>query len=128
MKISRRAATGRMTLGRAILFAALAAGAGLWGASLDASAQVAQPRDAPPPETGEVPQVASPRGATYIPGVGFRFVPPLGPRVYGYYYGPRVYGWYDDREARRYQRGYRANRVACDRDWWFGERCARRWR
>jgi hypothetical protein len=112
-------------MSRAILFAALAAGAGLLGLSAGASAQTAQPRDAPPPETGEVPQAASPRGATYIPGVGFRFVPPLGPRVYGYYYGPRVYGYYDDRESRR----YRARRVACDRHGaWFGERCARRWR
>jgi hypothetical protein len=114
------------TIGRTILFAALAAGAGLLAASPGASAQ---PRDAPPAETGEVPQAASPRGATYIPGVGFRFVPPLGPRVYGYYYGPRVYGWYDDREARRYQHGYRARRVACDPlGALFGERCAHRWR
>ena len=90
-------------------------------ASTGASAQI-------PPGVGEVPQAASPTGATYIPGVGFRFVPPLGPRVYGYYYGPRVYGYYDDREARRYQHGYRARRVACDRDSWFGDRCARRWR
>lgn len=111
-------------MGRAILFAALAAGAGLLGLAAGASAQVTQPRDAPPSDTGEVPRAASPSGARYIPGVGFRFVPPPGPRVYGYYYGPRVYGYYDDREARR----YRAHRVACDRDWWFGERCARRWR
>ena len=122
MKTSRSA-----TMGRAILFAALAAGAGLLGLAAGASAQVTQPRDAPPSDTGEVPRAASPRGR-YIPGVGFRFVRRRAPRVYGYYYGPRVYGWYDDREARRYQRGYRAHRVACDRDWWFGERCARRWR
>ena len=120
MKTSRRA-----TMGRAMLIAAFAAGAGLLAASPGASAQ---PRDAPPVDVGEVPRVASPTGATYIPGVGFRFVPPLGPRVYGYYYGPRVYGYYDDREARRYQHGYRARRVACDRDSWFGDRCARRWR
>ena len=110
-------------MGRAIVIAALAAGAAL-GLSAGASAQLTQPRDAPPPETGEVPQVASPNGATYIPGVGFRYVAPL-PRVYGYYAaGPRVYGYSDSREARR----YRAYRVSCDRlGSWFGE-CARRWR
>jgi hypothetical protein len=110
-------------MGRAIVIAALAAGAAL-GLSAGASAQVTQPRDAPPPETGEVPRVASPNGATYIPGVGFRYVAPL-PRVYGYYAaGPRVYGYSDSREARR----YRAYRVSCDRlGSWFGE-CARRWR
>jgi hypothetical protein len=121
--------TRRATSGRAVLIAAFAAGAGLLAASAGASAQVSVPRDAPPPETGEVPQAASPRGATYIPGVGFRLAPPLGPRVYGYYYGPRVYGWYDDRETRRYYRGYRARRVACDPlGALFGERCTRRWR
>jgi hypothetical protein len=111
-------------MGRAIVIAALAAGAAL-GLSAGASAQVTQPRDAPPPETGEVPRVASPNGATYIPGVGFRYVAPL-PRVYGYYAaGPRVYGYSDSREARR----YRAYRVSCDRPGaWFGERCARRCR
>ena len=74
---------------------------------------------------GEVPRAASPNGAVYIPGVGFRYVAPL-PRVYGYYAaGPRVYGYSDSREARR----YRAYRVSCDRPGaWFGERCARRWR
>ena len=110
---------------RAMLIAVLAVGAGLLAASSTGSAQVPQPRDAPPPGTGEVPQAASPRGAVYIPGVGFRFVPPAGPRVYGYYYGPRVYGHYDDRESRRYHHGYRAHRVSCG---WHGERCGRRWR
>ena len=34
-------------------------------------------------------------GATYIPGVGFRYVAPGGLRVYGWTcaYGPRVYGY-----------------------------------
>jgi hypothetical protein len=111
-------------MGRAILIAALAAGAGLLGLSAGAPAQVTQPRDAPPADTGEVPRAASPNGAVYIPGVGFRYVAPL-PRVYGYYAaGPRVYGYSDSREARR----YRNHRVACDRaSAWFGERCARRW-
>ncbi len=124
MKTSRHA-----TIGRAMLIAALAAGAGLLVASAGASAQVSVPRDAPPSGVGEVPQVASPRGTVYIPGVGFRFVPPLGPRVYGYYYGPRVYGYFDDRETRRYHHAYRARRVGCDRDsTWYGGRCVRRYR
>ena len=118
--------SGIATMGRKFLIAALAAGAGLLAGSIGA---LAQPRDAPPPGTGELPQAASPSGATYIPGVGFRFVPPLGPRVYGWYSGPGVYGWYDDREARRYHRGYRAHRVSCDRhSARFDERCTRRWR
>ena len=110
---------------RAILIAALAAGAGLLGAQAVALAQATHPRDAPPFGTGEVPQAASPTGTVYIPGVGFRFVAPL-PRVYGYYAsGPRVYGYYGDREAMR----YRTRRVSCDGlSAWFGERCARRWR
>jgi hypothetical protein len=112
-------------MSRAIPIAALAAVAGLLGVSVGALAQVAQPRDAPPADTGEVPRAASPNGAVYIPGVGFRYVAPL-PRVYGYYAaGPRVYAYYGDREGRRYH----TRRVSCDRlSAWFGERCARRWR
>jgi hypothetical protein len=115
---------------RAILIAAVAAGAALLGSADGAWAQVTpQPRDAPPPGTGEVPRAASPGGAVYIPGVGFRYVTPLGARVYGWYYAPRVYGWYDDRTSRRYQHGYRPRHVVCDwRDTWFATRCARRWR
>src|SRR5262249_21139695 len=87
---------------RAIL-TAVAAAAALLGIAGGAGAQVTQqPRDAPPPGTGEVPRAASPAGAVYIPGVGFRYVTPLGARVYGWYYAPRVYGWYDDRTSRRY--------------------------
>jgi hypothetical protein len=114
---------------RAIL-TAVAAAATLLGVANGAGAQVSQqPRDAPPPGTGEVPRAASPGGAVYIPGVGFRYVTPLGARVYGWYYAPRVYGWYDDRSSRRYLRGYRARNVACERrDTWFGVRCPRRWR
>ena len=101
-----------------------AAGTALLGPAAGASAQSAQPRDAPPPGTGAVPQAASAAGAVYIPGVGFRFATPFGARVYGWYYAPRAYGWYDDREGRRF---YRA-RTACGwRDEWFA-RCARRWR
>jgi hypothetical protein len=108
---------------RAILIAALAAAAAVLGSAGGAAQVTPQPRDAPPPGTGEVPRAASPAGAVYIPGVGFRFVTPLGARVYGWYYAPRVYGWYDDRTWRRY------HHVACDwRDTWFGTRCARRWR
>jgi hypothetical protein len=129
MMTSRHATTGR-----AVLFAALAVGAGLLAASGGASAQVSIPRDAPPPGVGDVPQAAGPRGAVYIPGVGYRFVPPPGPKVYGWYYGPRGYSWSDDRETRRFQYGYRANgyrprKVACDRaSTWYGDRCVRRFR
>lgn len=113
-------------MGPTILFAALAVGAGLLAASTGASAQ---PRDAPPADLIEAPDAAGPRGATYIPGVGYRFMPWSGPRVYGYYYGPQVYGWYEDREARRYHHGYRARRVVCDPlGELFERRCGRRWR
>ena len=109
---------------RIILVATLA-----MSAASGALAQTSIPRDAPPPDVGEIPRAASPTGATYIPGVGFRFVPPLGPRVYGWYYGPRVYGWSDDRESRRYRHAYRARRIVCDRDsTWYGDRCVRRFR
>jgi hypothetical protein len=113
-----------------ILATTLAAVAGLLAASVGVVADVDQPRDAPPVGVGEVPQSASPAGARYIPGVGYRFVSPPGPRVYGYYAGPRVYGWYDDdREARRYRYGYRARKVACDPlGAVFDRHCARRWR
>jgi hypothetical protein len=94
----------------------LAAIAGLVAASAPALAGVDQPRDAPPVGVGEVPQSAGPAGARYIPGVGYRFVTPPGPRVYGYYAGPRVYG-------------YRARAVVCDPlGVMFDRRCARRWR
>ena len=85
------------SMGRACLHRRSGSGRGSVGSRRVGA--LAQPRDAPPPGTGELPQAASPRGATYIPGVGFRFVPPAGPRVYGYYYGPGVYGHYDDRES-----------------------------
>jgi hypothetical protein len=109
--------------GRAL--AALVFGAGLLAAAAAASAQ---PRDAPPPG-GEQPDAASPAGARYIPGVGFRFVPPPN---YVYGYRTRVYGYYADRESMRYYRGYRTYRAAgracgSHRDWWRDDRCGRRW-
>ena len=114
--------TGRQTRGRwGLLAAALALG--MLAAAGDAGAQTPQPRDAPLPTTGEVPQSATPRGARYYPGIGFRLAPPLD---YTYGYRARVYGYYADRESMRYYRGYRARRVACERDW-LGDRCRRRW-
>jgi hypothetical protein len=104
-------------MGRTIVIAALAAGAGLLGSVAPASAQQ-QPLLYPPP-VGRVDaplEAASPDGAVYIPGVGFRYVAPGGPRVYGYYYrayGPRAYG-------------YRARRACADRGWWLFDRCGRR--
>jgi hypothetical protein len=106
-------------MARSILVAALAAGASLLAAGA-ALAQRAPTEQSVPPLVGlqPTPEAASPGGAVYIPGVGFRCVTPGGPRVYGYRsYGPRVYG-YRARAARR----------ACrDRDWWGFDRCGRRW-
>lgn len=105
-------------MGRSILVAVVAVIAGVFGLQADASAQ--QPPPNVPPLVGADPALdaASPSGAVYIPGVGFRYVVPGGPRVYGYTaYGPRVYGY-----------RARANRRACrDHDWWGFERCGRRW-
>jgi hypothetical protein len=69
-----------------------------------------------PPITAPDPAVAaSPAGAVYIPGVGFRYVVP-GSRVYGWTgYGPRVYG---------YRAGAR-HRACRERDWWGFDRCRR---
>ena len=101
---------------RNIRVSLLAAIAGLAVTATAAFAEIDQPRDAPAVGVGEVPRSASPAGARYIPGVGFRMVPPPGPRVYGYYAGPRVYG-------------YRARAVVCDPlGTLFDRRCARRWR
>src|SRR5262245_27860630 len=109
-------------MGRSILIAILAA-AGLLtmtaaGAMAEQTPQT--PRDYAPPLIGAEPppETAPVRGATYIPGVGFRYLAPGGPRVYGWTYGYRVPAY-----------GYRvrAYRRACDRDWWGFDRCRRRW-
>jgi len=95
---------------RSILCALTAAGtlAGIHGAAF---AQTTVPYISTPSVDAEAPRSASPYGATYIPGVGFRYVAPGGARVYGYRaYGPRVYG---------YRRGYREERC-----FWFWEDCA----
>jgi hypothetical protein len=98
---------------RSILSALVAVG-GLSGAHA-AYAQSAEPYVTSPAVEAEVaPQAASPYGATYIPGVGFRYVVPGGPRVYGYRaYGPRVHG---------YRRAYREERC-----FWLWDDCGR-WR
>jgi hypothetical protein len=111
---------------RAVLFAALALLTGLLVAAADARAQNPLPRDAPPEGLDVPPRAASPAGARYIPGVGFRLVPPPGTRVYGYYAAPRVYGYYADRESMRYRRYYRPASCSSHR-LWRGERCGRRW-
>jgi hypothetical protein len=87
---------------RPILCALTAAGA-LIGANGAGHAQTTAPYAAPPAvEPAAPPKSANPYGATYIPGVGFRYLAPGGARVYGYRtYAPRVYG---DR------RGYRQER------------------
>jgi hypothetical protein len=106
-------------MGRSILVTVLAAIAGLLGLQPSASAQQANQPNIPPLVGVEPPpKSASPNGAAYIPGVGFRYVVPGGAKVYGYTaYGPRVYGY-----------RARANRRACrERDWWGFERCGHRW-
>jgi|SoiMethySBSTD1v2_1073268.scaffolds.fasta_scaffold09601_2 hypothetical protein len=110
-------------MGQSMLVAVLLAGAGLLAVATDAAAQQASqtPRPYAPPLVGTEPppEPAPVYGATYIPGVGFRYLAPGGPRVYGWTYGYRapVYGYY---RARGYRR-------ACDRDWWGFDRCRRRW-
>ena len=62
------------------------------------------PRPYAPPLVGTEPppEPAPVYGATYIPGVGFRYLAPGGPRVYGWTYGYRapVYGYYRARGYR----------------------------
>lgn len=105
---------------RSIVACALAAGFGLLGLQSGASAQNNRESFAPVVGVGEQPNSASPAGAVYIPGVGFRYLAAGGPRVYGwagrrYGYGSRVYG-------------YRQRARACrDRDWWHRDRCGRHW-
>ncbi len=98
------------------VLAALVAGAALLAGPESAAAQLLEYFK---PPVGDIPPAtaASPYGARYIPGVGFRYVYPGGPRVYGYtsYYG-RVYGYAPRR------RGCGAQHA------WDGGRCARRHR
>jgi hypothetical protein len=80
---------------------ALAAAGTLVLAHGAASAQTTVPYVSTPSVDAEAPRSAAPYGATYIPGVGFRYVAPGGSRVYGYRaYGPRVYGYRRYREER----------------------------
>jgi hypothetical protein len=71
---------------RTTVFAALAAAASLMVLSTEASAQANNAYDRPPTGVdGPTPGAAArPYGATYIPGVGFRYVAGGGARVYGY--------------------------------------------
>jgi hypothetical protein len=96
-----------------MVLATLVAAAALLAGPKPASAQTLEYFK---PPIGDIPPAtaASPYGARYIPGVGFRYVYPGGPRVYGYtsYYG-RAYGYAAPR------------RRGCG---WDGERCARRHR
>jgi len=99
---------------RAICAIVLAAGSALLAAPTTVSAQASKAYDfAPSAADGPLPQAARPYGATYIPGVGFRYIAPGGPRVYGYYRAR------SDRAARSDRR--------CRHDWWlFGAHCYRR--
>lgn len=104
-------------MGRSIPVAALALAAGLLAPLAGASAQSRTDSYIPPVVAADPAEAASPDGAVYIPGVGFRYVVP-GSRVYAWRaYGPRVYS------SRA-----RAQRRACrDRDWWGFDRCRRGW-
>jgi hypothetical protein len=115
-----------MSMGRSIAVAVLAAGMGLLAAHVGALAQQTPQPYAPPLVGAEPPpQAASPDGAVYIPGVGFRYVAPGGPRVYGWAYGYRapVYGYYRAYADRPRYRHYR--RVCDEHRLWTGERCVR---
>jgi hypothetical protein len=102
---------------RTIPAAALAIAVGLLVPAGGASAQTRTDNFVPPVVETDAAEAASPGGAVYIPGVGFRYVVP-GTRVYGWTgYSPRVYSY-----------RARAQRKACrDRDWWSFDRC-RHWR
>jgi hypothetical protein len=99
---------------RSILATLLLAGAVVMSTHSGASAQASKAYDyAPGAPTEPQALAARPYGATYIPGVGFRYLAAGGPVVYGYY------------RARGY-RAYRSPR-RCTQDWLFGDRC-RGWR
>src|SRR5262245_4818035 len=113
-KVRNRRILQEASMGRSMLVAVLLAGAGLLAVSSETVAQQASQTPTPyaPPLVGTEPppEPAPVYGATYIPGVGFRYLAPGSPRVYGWTYGYRVppYGYYRVRAYRR----------ACDRDWW----------
>ena len=74
-------------MGRSILVAVLAAGVALLATTADTKAQQISPAPRPyaPPLVGTEPppENAPVYGATYIPGVGYRYLAPGSPRVYG---------------------------------------------
>ena len=112
-------------MGRSILVAVLAAGAALLVSPGGTMAQQTSqtPRPFAPPLVGAEPppENAPVYGATYIPGVGFRYLAPGSLRGYGY--RAPVYGYYRAGYARaRYYR----DRCRADRHW-AGDRCGRRW-
>jgi hypothetical protein len=107
---------------RSLAAAACAAGLGLLCLHTTASAQPNRESFAPVHGVDELANSASPAGAVYIPGVGFRYLAAGGPRVYGwtgyrYGYAAKVHGYRQRARAR-----------ACrDRDWWHSHRCGHRW-
>jgi hypothetical protein len=97
---------------RALVTAAIAA-------SMTAAAVGSALAQAVPAEVEDFPQAARPYGARYYPGIGYRYLPPTAPRVYGYYYAPRVYGYYGT-----YERPYPRYRGGCGvYHYWNGNRC-----
>jgi hypothetical protein len=104
---------------RSIVSAVLAMAAGLSAPFAGALAAERSDSFIPPvvPGVEQSAESASPAGAVYIPGVGFRYVSP----------GARVYGWSSAYQARVYGYRARASRRACrERDWWGFDRCGRR--
>ena len=98
---------------RSVLCALGATGMFVWAhAAVSAQTSVPYVTLAERPVDPNAPRSAAPYGATYVPGVGFRYITPGGSRVYGYRaYGPRVYGY----------RHYRAERC-----FWLWDACT--WR
>ncbi len=105
---------------RPIVSAALAMATGLFAAISGASAAGGISENYIPratPGADQPAESASPAGAVYIPGVGFRYV----------FRGTRVYGWSSAYQPRVYGYRARASRRACRAwDWWGFDRCGRR--
>jgi hypothetical protein len=109
------------SMGRTALVALIAAGAALATGSAASVAQQSSQPVLPPIVGGEPPaEAASPRGTVYIPGVGFRFIAPGGPRVYGWVSGYRapVYGYRRGVKRGCYERDWRGDRRRCGRGWY----------
>jgi hypothetical protein len=105
---------GGAAMRRSTVAAVLATAFGLLALAGSAAAQSTRPYVTLLPGSEEVPEAASPTGAVYIPGIGFRYLPPPGARLYGYRaYAPPAYGYRSYRRAC----GYRPRNGRCARAW-----------